>query len=132
MFIKNEVRLSKEKIILNLLIIFIILSNAMEIYFIVSDVPKEIVVNGEEIIAVFGRFSKFVFSLSSILAMILMIYPLFSLKKIICSIDNEEAVSYTHLDVYKRQVAMRLIEIQRGRYNLSILKKKKRNENEIR
>ena len=90
MFIKNEVRLSKEKIILNLLIIFIILSNAMEIYFIVSDVPKEIVVNGEEIIAVFGRFSKFVFSLSSILAMILMIYPLFSLKKIICSIDNEE------------------------------------------
>lgn len=90
MFIKNKVRLSKEKVILNLLIIFIILSNVMEIYFIVNDVPKEIVVNSEEIIAVFSRFSKFIFSLSSILAMILMIYPLFSLKKIIYSLDNEE------------------------------------------
>ena len=102
MFIKNEVRLSKEKIILNLLIIFIILSNAMEIYFIVSDVPKEIVVNGEEIIAVFGRFSKFVFSLSSILAMILMIYPLFSLKKIMCSIDNEEVFNNGNINRLKR------------------------------
>ncbi|MDB2088347.1 DUF2975 domain-containing protein [Clostridium paraputrificum] len=102
MFTKSKVMLSKEKIILNLLIIFIILSNGMEIYFIVSNVPKEIAVNGEEIIAVFSRFSKFILSLSSILAMILMIYPLFSLKKIIYSIDNDEVFNNRNINRLKR------------------------------
>ena len=68
----------------------------------VNDVPKEIVVNSEEIIAVFSRFSKFIFSLSSILAMILMIYPLFSLKKIIYSLDNEEVFNNENINRLKR------------------------------